>query len=211
RKRFFDANVVDRLAIARGAPPAFAEAAERALDALARLAEGRLALSGSSATLSGAARYDAARHDIERAFPDMMPQSFRGEAQLSSRAVGSPLDAVRCQAALADLVAKSPIRFGSDDSSLAPESVALVDAIAATALRCQNAIEIGAYTDNRGIDEINVARSKRRAQALADALIRAGVDPFRVTSVGYGAERPVASNDNDENRARNNRVEFVVK
>ncbi len=212
RKRFFDAAVVDHLTVAKGAPPAFAEATDRALGALARLAEGRLAFNGAAVTLSGAARYDAARAEIERGLVAALPQNYRGEALLSTRMGGASLDASQCRAALADIVAKSPVRFGSDDMALAPESAPLVDAIVATALSCRSAaIEIGAYTDNVDIPEVNIARSKRRAQALVDALTKAGVDPFKVTGVGHGAERPVASNDNDENRAHNNRVEFVVK
>ena len=87
-----------------------------------------------------------------------------------------------------------------------------MDAIAATALRCQGAaIEIGAYVDNIGIDELNRARAKRRANAVLGKLVSAGVEPSRISAVGYGAERPVAPNDSEENRARNRRVEFTVK
>ena len=83
---------------------------------------------------------------------------------------------------------------------------------AVAALRCPGAnLEIVAHTDNIGIAEVNLGRSKRRAQAVVERLAKAGVDPFRIIAVGYGGERPIASNDSDENRARNRRVEIVVK
>jgi len=212
RRNFFDARVVDRLVVAKGAPQNFTEATDRALAALARLDEGRLAISDSTVSLTGVARYQQARADIADGFAEALPQSFRGEAQLSTRIVGSPLDASQCGAALSALLSKSPIVFAADDSAIASESAPLVDAIAATALRCPGAhLEIAAHTDDIGIAEVNRGRSKRRAQALADRLLKAGIDPFRIAAVGYGGARPIAPNDNDEHRARNRRVEIVVK
>lgn len=212
RRSFFDATVVDRLVVAKGAPQNFAEATDHALAALARLDEGRLSISDSTVSLSGVARHQGARADIAAAFDEGLPQSFHGDAQLSTRIVGAPLDAGACGAALARLIAKSPIVFASDDSTIAPESAPLIDAIAATALRCQGAVlEVGAHTDNVGIAEVNMGRSKHRAQAIVDRLVKAGLDPFKMTAVGYGGERPVAPNDSDDNRARNRRVEIIVK
>jgi OOP family OmpA-OmpF porin len=212
RRSFFDATVIDRLVIAKGAPQNFAEATDHALAALARLDEGKLSISDSTVALAGVARHQSARADIAAAFDNGLPQSFRGDAQLSTRIVGAPIDASECGAALSRLIAKSPIVFASDDSTIAPESAPLIDAIAATALRCRGAsLEVVAHTDNVGIAEVNVGRSKRRAQAIVDRLSKAGVDPFRITAVGYGGERPIAPNDSDENRARNRRVEIVVK
>ncbi|WP_245433646.1 OmpA family protein [Methylocystis hirsuta] len=212
RRNFFDAKVVDRLMIAKGAPQNFAEATDHSLAALARLDEGKLAVSDSNISLAGVARHQSARAEIAASFADTLPQSFRGEAQLSTRIVGSPLDASQCAAALSELLAKSPIVFPSDDSAIAAESAPLIDAIAATALRCPGTtFEIAAHTDNVGIAEVNLGRSKRRAQAVVERLAKAGLDPFRIIAVGYGGERPIASNDSDENRARNRRVEIVVK
>jgi OOP family OmpA-OmpF porin len=211
RRNFFDATVVDRLVVAKGAPQNFAEAMDRSLAALARLDEGKLAISDSNISLAGSARHQSARADIA-AFADALPQSFRGEAQISTRIIGSPLDAGQCGAALSGLLAKSPMVFASDDSTIAAESAPLIDAIAATALRCQGAtLEIAAHTDNVGIAEMNLGRSKRRAQAVLEQFVKAGIDPFKITAVGYGGERPIVPNDNDENRARNRRVEIFVK
>lgn len=210
RKRFFDVAVDDRLVIAKGAPARFADAAEASLSALARLADGKISMSGANVTLSGAARYQVARAEIERSLMDGLPSGYRSDALLQTRAE-APLSVESCRAALAGYAAK-PIAFAADDMSVAPESSPVMDAIAATALRCQGAaIEIGAYVDNIGIDELNRARAKRRANAVLGKLVSAGVEPSRISAVGYGAERPVAPNDSEENRARNRRVEFTVK
>ena len=53
--------------------------------------------------------------------------------------------------------------------------------------------------------------SDRRAQAVADYLVRSGLPADRFTAVGYGSTQPVAANDTDEGKAQNRRIEFLVR
>jgi len=79
-------------------------------------------------------------------------------------------------------------------------------------MRCPDAlIEISGHTDSVGSDDTNLQLSRRRAEAVSDYLKRAGVGAERMTAVGYGKTRPIASNDSEEGRARNRRIEFDVK
>ena len=71
-------------------------------------------------------------------------------------------------------------------------------------------IEIGGHTDNIGQPKDNLALSTARAQAVMDYLAGAGIDGARLTSRGYGEGRPVATNDTDEGRQLNRRVEFTI-
>lgn len=72
-------------------------------------------------------------------------------------------------------------------------------------------VEIAGHTDNIGTAAYNLALSKRRAEAVKDFLTKKGVDARRVTAVGFGAKRPLASNDDEEEgRELNRRVEFKV-
>jgi outer membrane protein OmpA-like peptidoglycan-associated protein len=70
---------------------------------------------------------------------------------------------------------------------------------------------VSGYTDNIGDPSGNKRLSKARADAVAAALTHAGVAAARLTSVGYGVEKPVASNDTDDGRAKNRRIEIHVK
>jgi outer membrane protein OmpA-like peptidoglycan-associated protein len=70
-------------------------------------------------------------------------------------------------------------------------------------------VVIEGHTDSRGSDEYNDALSERRADAVAAALVRRGVSPDSVTSVGRGKAYPVASNATPEGRQQNRRVEIV--
>jgi outer membrane protein OmpA-like peptidoglycan-associated protein len=69
-------------------------------------------------------------------------------------------------------------------------------------------VEVSGYTDSDGSPEANKQLSERRAQAVADALIAAGIPRNQVSSAGYGEERPVAANDTPKNKALNRRIEF---
>lgn len=72
-------------------------------------------------------------------------------------------------------------------------------------------VEIAGHTDNIGTAAYNLALSKRRAEAVKDFLTKKGIDARRITAVGYGKSRPLASNDDEEEgRELNRRVEFKV-
>lgn len=71
-------------------------------------------------------------------------------------------------------------------------------------------IEVAGHTDSVGSDEANLALSQRRARSVADYLASQGVAPIRIQTIGYGEARPLASNDTDQGRQANRRVELVL-
>lgn len=71
-------------------------------------------------------------------------------------------------------------------------------------------IELSAHTDDQGSDSFNNLLSQRRGETARRYLIRHGISPSRIVSVGYGKSRPLMPNDSEENRAINRRVEFKV-
>jgi outer membrane protein OmpA-like peptidoglycan-associated protein len=74
----------------------------------------------------------------------------------------------------------------------------------------QRNIVIEGYTDSTGDEVYNQKLSERRAATVRDFLASAGVDPGRVSVRGYGEEHPVASNENENGRRENRRVEIIV-
>jgi len=71
-------------------------------------------------------------------------------------------------------------------------------------------IEMSAHTDSRGSDEYNFKLSDNRARSVMEYIISKGIDPSRITSHGYGETKPVATNDTDDGRQLNRRVEFKI-
>lgn len=71
-------------------------------------------------------------------------------------------------------------------------------------------VMIYGHTDNTGSDAINQPLSENRAAAVKDFLVSKGVDTKRITTQGLGSKSPVASNDTDEGRQQNRRVEIAI-
>ena len=70
-------------------------------------------------------------------------------------------------------------------------------------------IEIGGHTDSKGSNRYNQKLSQQRVEAVRSYLVNKGVDPSRMTAVGYGEEMPIDTNRTAEGRANNRRVEFI--
>ena len=71
-------------------------------------------------------------------------------------------------------------------------------------------IELGGHTDNQGSKSHNKTLSQNRAKAVMEYLIAAGIDAERLTSAGYGDEKPIATNETVEGRALNRRTEYKI-
>jgi OOP family OmpA-OmpF porin len=211
-RKFFSEKVVDNLKASIGAPPGFAGAVAPALAALSRLSTGTLVLSDREAKLSGDAFYDSAAAQIRAGLAKDFPPGWQVKADISVKPAAAPVDATVCQQLFADLLAKGKIRFESGRSAIDPDSAGLLDRLIETALRCPTSnIEIAGHTDADGEDSFNQTLSEKRAQAVADYLVKAGLPAARFTATGYGSAQPIASNDTDEGKAQNRRIDFVVK
>jgi OmpA-OmpF porin, OOP family len=211
-RKFFSEKVVDNLKASIGAPSGFAAAVGPALGALSRLSTGTLVVSDREVKLSGDALYDAAAAQIRAGLGKDFPQGWQFKAEISVKPAAAPVDATVCQQLFSDLLAKGKIRFESGRATIDPDSAGLLDRLIETALRCPTAnIEIAGHTDTDGEDAFNQALSEKRAQAVADYLVKAGLPAGRFAPTGYGSARPVATNDTDEGKAQNRRIDFVVK
>jgi OmpA-OmpF porin, OOP family len=102
------------------------------------------------------------------------------------------------------------IHFNFDKDSIRPESFPILDAVAEVLVANKKIkIEIQGHTDNKGGADYNKKLSDRRAASVKKYLVTHGIDSDRLTSHGYGAERPIVPNSSDQNRALNRRVQFV--
>ena len=211
-RKFFNEKVVDNLKASIGAPAGFSNAVIPALGALSRLSTGTLVISDREVKLSGDAFYEAAGVQIRAALTKDLPRGWQGKPEISVKPAAAPVDATVCQQLFSDLLGKAKIRFESGRAVIDPDSAGLLDRLTETAMRCPGAnVEIAGHTDSGGDDGFNQALSEKRAQAVADYLIQAGLPAERFRAVGYGSLQPLAGNDTDEGKAQNRRIEFLVR
>jgi outer membrane protein OmpA-like peptidoglycan-associated protein len=104
------------------------------------------------------------------------------------------------------------IAFAPGQANLRPEAKASLGQLIAFVNRDPGKpIRIEGHTDSRGAANANRVLSQRRADAVRDALIAAGVAAGRISSVGLGEEQPVADNESEEGRGRNRRVDVILE
>jgi OOP family OmpA-OmpF porin len=66
------------------------------------------------------------------------------------------------------------------------------------------------HTDTDGDDAANQTLSEKRAEAVVDYLVKAGLPAPRFTATGFGSTQPLVPNDSEEGKAQNRRIEFKV-
>ncbi|MEZ4721434.1 MAG: OmpA family protein [Flavobacteriales bacterium] len=103
------------------------------------------------------------------------------------------------------------ILFSSGSANLLESSYTELDKLASE-LKKQTTvrIEISGHTDNTGNSKTNQTLSENRAKAVKDYLVSKGIDTNRMTHKGFGDSKPIASNDTEDGKHQNRRVEFVV-
>lgn len=104
------------------------------------------------------------------------------------------------------------VLFKQGTPELLPESYEELDRIAEF-LKANPGVEIelSGHTDNRGSYRALLDLSQKRVNQVKNYLVSKGISAKRITGKGYGGTRPVASNDSEESRQLNRRVEFTIK
>jgi outer membrane protein OmpA-like peptidoglycan-associated protein len=104
------------------------------------------------------------------------------------------------------------INFDSGKSTIKKESMPVVEQIIEMMNQAPDIqISVEGHTDSDGSNESNLKLSQARAKAVVDAIVKGGVDKSRLSSAGFGEEKPIAENSTEEGKAKNRRVELVKK
>ena len=98
--------------------------------------------------------------------------------------------------------------FEYDSSNLTPQAISAVNAHIALLQRNNENIRLEGHTNERGTREYNMALGERRANAVRDYMVANGIASFRIETISYGEERPVAYGSGEANWAQNRRVEL---
>ncbi len=134
------------------------------------------------------------------------------KSALKSLPASGPLDAAACQAALNATLVLDKIEFRGGGTKIRLASAYVLDRLAALLQRCpEQKVEIGVHADNFGDEEGDQVLSQRRADKMVRYLINEGVAAARLTGVGHGDKKPIASNGDAEGRGENRCIEFILK
>ena len=201
--------IAERRAPAAADPKAeFLESARRQAETLARSQAAQRAdpEGGSGADRTGSVSVQnltlqqrAARLEAARAYLAKLPAS-------------GALELPVCQQALDASQRVSKALFAPGSYEITRAAAAALDQLTPVLRRCPDAkVEIAGHTDNVGAAASNLALSRLRAEAVLRYLVAQGVPAARLSAAGYGAQQPIASNDDEPGRADNRRIEFVLK
>ncbi len=136
----------------------------------------------------------------------------RAEIKPTMPAKEEHVEVDECRKLLASELTKGMIQFATESAEIKPMSKPVLKKLAYIANRCpKTRIDIAGHTDSRGGNVFNKKLSQRRAESVVSYLVQEGVERSRLTASGYGETKPLLPNTSSKNRAKNRRIEFVVK
>ncbi len=171
--------------------------------AVAGAVVGQVAGKDTESTLKGAAIGGLAGMGVG-AYQD------KQEAALRQKLAGTGVS-IKREGNMIELVMPSNITFKLNSSDISSTFYDVLDSVAIVLEEYDKTnIYIYGHTDSTGTDEINDKLSKERADSVSRYLISRGINSPRITSLGYGSKYPIASNNTEDGRAQNRRVEIEI-
>lgn len=134
------------------------------------------------------------------------------DAKMEAMQLASQIDALKAQQTERGIIMTlENIVFAFNSATLQPGGEMTVRRIARYLNNYPDRnVLIEGFTDNVGSEEYNLKLSRERAESVKHSLIRHGVGPHRINTVGLGEAYPVAPNTNEAGRQQNRRVEIVI-
>jgi OOP family OmpA-OmpF porin len=196
-------RVVDQLGVGPVvAPPNWSGYVQKLVSPqLKQVSHGQLAINGNNIELKGEVANEAQRQQLAADMATSLNPTYAVRNALRV--------AVQEQTVLDATLGNRIIEFEAGSSMLRPAGQGILDEMAVTLLKMGNKqLEVIGHTDSLGARDTNVVLSLARADAVRSYLASKGVSPSLITTSGSGPDRPVASNDTADGRARNRRIEF---
>jgi OOP family OmpA-OmpF porin len=142
--------------------------------------------------------------------PDVKDQCPNTAGSTTEEPLGCPSKPALVVVTDCEVKITQQIHFEFNKAKIRPESFPVLDAVVDVLVKAPNIqLEVQGHTDNKGGAAYNKNLSDKRSAAVKDYLVSHGTDSSRLTSHGYGFDRPLVPNDSDQNRALNRRVQFV--
>jgi OmpA-OmpF porin, OOP family len=142
--------------------------------------------------------------------PDVKDQCPNEPGSTTQEPLGCPVKPSLVIVTDCEVKITQQIHFEFNKDKIRPESYPVLDAVVDVLDKNPKiTLEVQGHTDNKGAPAYNKDLSNRRAHSVMKYLIAHGVTIGRLTAVGYGMDRPIVDNSNEQNRALNRRVQFI--
>lgn len=196
-------NVVDQIEVGDVAtPPNWGANVQKLIGPeLKQISKGQLKIDGTQVDVKGEVHNEAQRQQLASDMANALNPTYTIKNGLRVSASEQGL--------LDQTLANRTIEFETGSATLTPQGRAILDQMAAVLVKMtNNTVAIIGHTDNSGNRTSNIALSQARADAVKGYLVTKGISPQLLSTTGVGPDQPIASNDTNDGRARNRRIEF---
>ncbi|ERL55788.1 OmpA/MotB domain protein [Psychrobacter aquaticus CMS 56] len=170
---------------------------------ISNISQGRIDIHGTTISLHGKVSSLEQKQAIQNRIHTRLTDLYQLENQL--------VVVEGEQRLIDDTLGNRIVEFESGSANLTPMGLGILDDMAAVLRRISDKpVLITGHTDNVGNPTANLALSNERAEAVKQYLIGRNIDAARLSTTGKGDSDPIASNDNEEGRTRNRRIEFTL-
>ncbi|MFA8387425.1 MAG: OmpA family protein [Pelagibaca sp.] len=186
------------------------------LEALSRLSNGAVTVTPDALTITGNTGNQNASSEIAGLLADKLGESEEFEIDITYQEKLDPLLGIptpaECEAQIVEIIGDRKITFEPGSATLDLATQDIMDEIAELLQLCGDIpLVIAGHTDSQGREVMNLQLSQERAQAVVDALRQRRVLTASYEVRGYGEEQPIATNDTEEGREANRRIEFKLR
>ncbi|WP_108485173.1 OmpA family protein [Oceaniglobus ichthyenteri] len=215
RARFGINEVVDATRTDDTLPDGWLPRVLGALDSLAMLNTGTVVVQPQVVDVRGTTGNPDARAEISGILSNQLgsAENFTLDIRYDKKldpVLGLP-SPEECVAQINQTLDARKITFAPGSTDIDADALETVAKIAELLRTCDDVqMEIGGYTDSQGRESMNQQLSQSRAEAVLNALAARRVATANLNAIGYGEERPIATNETEEGREANRRIEFKL-
>lgn len=206
---FLKDEISDFIQIEEASAPLDLELITTGIKSLSQLDEGELVVPEKglyfSGKVSSSEKYDSF---IAHLTSELNRGDFVSNVEIDEDLIPPPpLSTEECRNGVAEVLVDKKITFDSGSIEINEQTSNILPGLAEVLLECSHFIwEIGGHTDSQGRESMNLELSSKRARAILDALVEAGVSSDILTAVGYGESFPIANNRTSAGREKNRRI-----
>ena len=213
--KFGRANVTMGTRVVSDLPAGWAVRVLAGIEALSKMSNGSVVVEPDQMIIKGNTGLETAKADITRLLIDKLGQKSSFEINVTYVKQLDPIASLptpeECIAQIDAITNARKILFDPSSATITADTLPIVDDIADVLKKCADLrIQIAGFTDSQGREEMNQQLSQERAGAVLVALRQRRIPVSSFEAVGFGEADPIATNDTEDGREANRRIEFSL-